>query len=59
MKLIAKKEFTLNDKYYEKGNEVKVNTYEELRYLNEKGFIEPLSRKQLEEYFNNKEKEEL
>lgn len=60
MRIIAKKEFTLNGKYYVKGDEVKVNSKDELVKLNEKGFIEPLNRKEVETYFfkKNENKEE-
>lgn len=57
MELIANKEFTLNGKYYEKDDVVKVNNFEELKLLNEKGFIKPLTRKELETYFDKSKKE--
>ena len=41
----AQKAFTLNGKYYEPGDEVKVNKIEEVVVLNEKGYIKPLGRK--------------
>jgi len=56
MEIIAKKEFTLNGKYYEKDDVVKVKSIEELRLLNEKGFIKPLTRKELENFKQEKEK---
>lgn len=56
MQIIAKKEFTLNGKYYDKDDVVKVNSIEELRLLNEKGFIKPLTRKELENFKLEKEK---
>lgn len=59
MKIIANKDFTLNNKSYKKGKEVKITSKEELIRLNERGFIEPLSFKEIQEYFkeNNKKKE--
>lgn len=45
----AKKDFTLNDRFFAAGDDVEV-TYEQLAKLNELGYIEPLSRKELEEY---------
>ena len=45
----VKKDFTLNDKFYAEGDEIK-GTYEQIAKLNELGFIEPLTRKELEEY---------
>lgn len=60
MKLICKKDFTLGEKYYEKGDEVEVASKEQLILLNEKGFIEPLTRKEIENYdIGKKEKKEL
>lgn len=57
MKIIAKKDFTVNGVYYFKGDEIKVTSKESLIKLNEIGFIEPLSRKEIELYFR-KDKEE-
>ena len=45
----AKTNFTLNGTYYEANDEVQ-GTYEQILKLNELGYIEPLSRKELEEY---------
>lgn len=50
MKLIAKKEFSLNGIIYTKGDEVKVETKEQLIRLNERGFIEPLTQKQIQSF---------
>lgn len=50
-KIIAKLDFTLNNKKYKEGKEVKVNSKEELIRLNERGFIEPFSMKEIEEFF--------
>ncbi len=45
----AKIDFTLNGKYYFVGDEVDGN-YEQIAKLNEKGYIEPLTLKEMEEY---------
>lgn len=59
MKIIATKDFTLKGKTYKKGKDVKITSKKELIRLNERGFIEPLAFKEIQEYFkeNNKEKE--
>lgn len=56
-KIIAATTFTLRDKKFIKGKEVKVNSKEELIKLNERGFIEPFSFAEIQEYFKEKEKE--
>lgn len=48
--IIAKKNFTLNGVAYEKGDEVRVKDKSELVSLNEKGFIEPLTLKQIQNF---------
>ena len=50
MKLIAKKDFNLNGIIYAVGDEVFVNSQEDLIKLNEKGFIEPLTAKQIQNF---------
>lgn len=47
MKIIAKKDFTMNDKGYIEGDELTGLTIEEIVKLNEQGFIEPLGFKDL------------
>lgn len=47
MKIIAKVDFITNIGSYIKGDELKDLTYEQIVKLNEKGFIEPLSYKDL------------
>ena len=42
--------FSHKGTWYEKGDEVKVETKEELVKLNEKGFIEPLTFKEIENF---------
>ena len=46
-KLIARKDFTLNGTPYIIGDEIKTSNYETIVKLNEKGFIDPLSYKDL------------
>ena len=53
----AKMEFFFKGVFYEKGDEVtNVENFEELNRLNEKGFIEPLTIKQIQNYKFKKEK---
>jgi hypothetical protein len=47
MKIIAKKDFTSSFGDFIQGDELKNLTYEQIVKLNEKGFIEPLSYKDL------------
>ena len=51
MKPIAKIDCKINDVYYSKGEEIKVDTMGQLIKLNEGGFIEPLTAKEMQEYF--------
>ena len=53
----AKKDFSINGKFYFIGDEI-AEEYEEIVRLNEKGFIEPLTTKQLFELKNKKNKKE-
>ncbi len=46
-KLIARKDFTANGVNYIEGDEIKTNNYEAIVKLNEQGFIDPLSYKDL------------
>lgn len=46
-KLIAKKDFTANGANYIEGDEIKTSNYEAIVKLNEQGFIDPLSYKDL------------
>lgn len=46
----AQCDFVFNGVAYEKGDEVKVETKEQLIKLNEKGFIEPLTLKQIQNF---------
>ena len=60
-KLIAKKDFTIDGKFFIKDEPVEVNDIETIRKLNEKGFIYPLELKDLvilEREFKNNIKEE-
>lgn len=59
-KIIAKKDFTSNIGNYIAGDEISNATYEQIVKLNEKGFIEPLSYKDLvlvKRELNNPKKE--
>ena len=47
MKIIAKIDFSTNKGNYIKGDEIKDLNYNQIVKLNEKGFIEPLSFKDL------------
>ena len=64
IKIIAKKDFTRNGEPIFVGDDVKVNSVEELVKLNEKGFIEPLTLKDIVQFkkelenFKIKEEEE-
>ena len=56
-KIIASMDFTLHDKKFIKGKEVKINSKEELIKLNERGFIEPFSFAEIQEHFEENKKE--
>ena len=43
----AKKDFTLNNVDYFEGEEIEINNISDIIKLNEKGFIEPLTRKDI------------
>lgn len=60
-KVIAKKDFILKGKNYIIGDEIEIKDIEMITKLNEKGFIEPLSYKDLVilERESQKEKNEL
>lgn len=51
MKPIAKIDCQINGIFYSKGDEIKVENVEQLQKLNERGFIEPLNQKQIQDYF--------
>lgn len=46
----ASKDFTFNGIYYSVNDEVKINDFADLVKLNEKGYIKPLSAKELQIY---------
>lgn len=46
-KIIAKKDFTIDGKFFIKDEPIEVNDIETIRKLNEKGFIYPLELKDL------------
>lgn len=55
-------DFNFNGIFYDKGDVVKIETKEQLIMLNEKGFIGPLTPKQIQDFGKVKEtkdKEEL
>ena len=54
MKPIAKINCQLNGIFYDKGDEIEVHNIEQLRKLNERGFIEPLTQKQIQDYFKKR-----
>lgn len=59
MKLIAKQDFNINGRiFYAKGDEVKVKNKEDLIKLNERGFIEPLTQKQIDNFGKEEPKKE-
>lgn len=47
MKLIAQKDFTIDNEFYFVNDEVKIKDYKTIVRLNEKGFIKPLTLKEL------------
>lgn len=50
MKYTALKDFIFNGAYYSRGEEVKINTKDELIKLSEKGFIRALTQKEIKEF---------
>lgn len=50
----AKVDFTLNDTFYEKGDDVEVKTQAQLVKLNELGFIQPVSVKEIKNFGKTK-----
>ena len=57
MKPIAKINCQVNGIYYEKGSEIPVKNQEQLVKLNEIGFIEPLTPKEIQDFFSKKKEE--
>lgn len=55
MKPIAKMNCQINGKFYDKGEEIPVKDKKQLIKLNELGFIEPMTPKQIQDFFNKKE----
>lgn len=60
MKPIAKINCQINGIYYTKGDEINIKNKEELIKLNELGLVEPLTAKEIQDYFKklNFKKEE-
>lgn len=59
MKPIAKIDCQINGVFYSKGDEIKVENIEQLQKLNERGFIEPLDQKQIQDYFKKNENKKI
>ncbi|MBQ2349693.1 MAG: hypothetical protein II393_00220 [Cytophagales bacterium] len=55
MKPIAKINCRYNGTFYDKGDEVEVQTKDDLLKLIENGFIEPLTPKQIQNYFKKED----
>ena len=55
MKPIVKIDCQVNGTFYSKGEEIKIDNQEQLQKLNERGFIEPLTPKQIQDYFKKTE----
>lgn len=51
MKPITKIDCKIDDVYYNKGDEIEVKDKDKLIYLNERGFIEPMTMKEIQDYF--------
>jgi hypothetical protein len=58
MKPKAKVDCKINDTFYDKGDEVEVTSKEQLQKLVEIGFVEPLTQKEIQDYFKKPKKEE-
>jgi hypothetical protein len=58
MKAIAKTDCLVNGMFYQIGDEIKIESKEQLVKLNEKGFIEPLTPKEIQEFKIDNEKKE-
>lgn len=61
MKPVLRIDCKIDDVYYNKGDEIEVKDKDRLIYLNERGFIEPMTMKEIQDYFkkpNKKNKEE-
>lgn len=56
MKIIAMIDFSLKGRIYKKGQEVKITSKEELIKLNERGYIEPLSFNEIQNFDKEKNK---
>lgn len=54
----AKIDFKYKNKFYEKGDIVEVKDYKDAIMLNEKGFIEPLTIKEISDMRNKPKKKE-
>lgn len=59
MKPIAKIDCQIDGIYYDKGEEIEVKSKEQLINLNERGFVEPLTPKEIQDYFKKTEIERI
>ncbi len=55
MKPTTRIDCKIDDIYYDKGEEIEIKDKEQLIELNEKGFIEPLTPKQIQNYFKKED----
>lgn len=51
MKPIVKIDCKIDGVYYDKGEEIEIKDKDRLIELNEKGFIEPMTMKEIQDYF--------
>ena len=58
MKPKANKNCQINGVFYDKGDDVEVKNKEQLQKLVERGFVEPLTQKEIQDYFNKPVKKE-
>ena len=56
MKPVARQDCQINGIYYNAGEEIEVQNKEQLIKLNERGFIEPLTAKEIQDFFKEKTK---
>lgn len=59
MEPIAKINCQVNGIFYEKGEKIKVDNVKQLNKLIELGFVEPLTQKEVQEYFKKDKKKEV
>jgi len=59
MEPIIKKDCQINGVFYEKGDKIKVDNKSQINRLMELGFIEPLTQKEIQNYFKKDNKKEV